>query len=216
MPKRVLVVDDDDNTRRFLTVALEENGYEAITAEDGDDGYKKIQESIPDLILLDVMMPKKTGFSLFKQLRRKEEYKDIPVIMLTGVAGVLEEDDAQAEGDTFESPFFDHFFGSTRYSFLRGLEKKNNFAFDLILSLGQELGNAHYDSHVPVVGAGMGCIRVLGDVLLVSLLLQRKSIHIRPQGHGPASGLTFEDSPQSSFGKGLDGDTDSFHEFAKN
>lgn len=105
MAKTVLVVDDDDNTRRFLTVALEENGYEAETAADGDEGYKKIQEMIPDLILLDVMMPKKTGFSLFKQLRRKEEFKDIPVIMLTGVAGVLEEDDAQADGDTFESPF---------------------------------------------------------------------------------------------------------------
>ena len=105
MPKRVLVVDDDENTRRFLTVALEENGYEAVTAEDGDDGYKKIEECIPDLILLDVMMPKKTGFSLFKQLRRKEEYKDIPVIMLTGVAEVLEEDESKASGDTFERPF---------------------------------------------------------------------------------------------------------------
>lgn len=105
MPKTVLVVDDDDNTRRFLTVALEENGYEAITAADGDEGLQRIQEAIPDLILLDVMMPKKTGFSLFKQMRRKDEFKDIPVIMLTGVAGVLEEEDAQAEGDTFESPF---------------------------------------------------------------------------------------------------------------
>ncbi len=105
MPKTVLVVDDDDNTRRFLTVALEENGYEAITAEDGDAGLKKLEEAIPDLILLDVMMPKKTGFSLFKLMRRKDEFKDIPVIMLTGVAGVLEEEDAQAEGDTFESPF---------------------------------------------------------------------------------------------------------------
>jgi len=118
MPKRVLVVDDDDNTRRFLTVALEENGYEAVTAEDGDDGYNKIQECIPDLILLDVMMPKKTGFSLFKQLRRKEEYKDIPIIMLTGVAGVLEEDDAQAEGDTFESPF-----DSLREGLRKGIKK---------------------------------------------------------------------------------------------
>jgi two-component system chemotaxis response regulator CheY len=105
MPKRVLVVDDDENTRRFLTVALRANGYEAVTAEDGDDGYNKIQESKPDLILLDVMMPKKTGFVLFKQLRRKEEYKDIPVIMLTGVAEVLEEDEAQADGETFERPF---------------------------------------------------------------------------------------------------------------
>ena len=89
MAKRVLVVDDDENTVRFLSVALEENGYEPITAYDGDQGYKRVEESKPDLILLDVMMPKKTGFSLFKQLRRKEEYKDIPVIMLTAVAGVL-------------------------------------------------------------------------------------------------------------------------------
>ena len=105
MPKRVLVVDDDENTRRFLSVALEANGYEAVTAEDGDDGFNKVQEAKPDLILLDVMMPKKTGFSLFKQLRRKEEFKDIPVIMLTAVAEVLEEDESQAEGETFERPF---------------------------------------------------------------------------------------------------------------
>jgi DNA-binding response OmpR family regulator len=118
MPKKVLVVDDDDNTRRFLTVALEENGYEAITAEDGDEGYRKVEEEIPDLILLDVMMPKKTGFSLFKQLRRKEEYKDIPIIMLTGVAGVLEEEDSLAEGDTFESPF-----DSLREGLRRGIAK---------------------------------------------------------------------------------------------
>ena len=118
MPKTVLVVDDDDNTRRFLTVALEENGYEAVTAADGDEGYQKIQEIMPDLILLDVMMPKKTGFSLFKQIRRKEEFKDIPVIMLTGVAGVLEEDDAQADGDTFESPF-----DSIREGLRRGIQK---------------------------------------------------------------------------------------------
>ena len=105
VPKTVLVVDDDENTRRFLSVALEENGFEAVTAEDGDDALKQIQVSIPDLILLDVMMPKKTGFSLFKQLRRKDEFKHIPVIMLTGVAGVLEEDLVAAESDTMESPF---------------------------------------------------------------------------------------------------------------
>jgi two-component system alkaline phosphatase synthesis response regulator PhoP len=105
MPKRVLVVDDDENTRRFLSVALEANGYQAVTAEDGDDGFHKVQEERPDLILLDVMMPKKTGFVLFKQLRRKEEFKDIPVIMLTAVAEVLEDDQSQAEGETTERPF---------------------------------------------------------------------------------------------------------------
>lgn len=105
MPKRVLVVDDDENTRRFLSVALEANGYEPLTAEDGDEGLKMIQADKPDLILLDVMMPKKTGFVLFKQLRRKDEYKDIPVIMLTAVAEVLEEDQTHAEGETTERPF---------------------------------------------------------------------------------------------------------------
>ncbi|MFC1530351.1 PleD family two-component system response regulator [Gemmatimonadota bacterium] len=105
MPKRVLVVDDDESTRRFLTVALEENGYETVTAEDGDDGFKKVQESPPDLILLDVMMPKKTGFTLFKQLRKTDEFKHIPVIMLTGVAEALEEDEERADGDTMESPY---------------------------------------------------------------------------------------------------------------
>jgi len=118
MPKRVLVVDDDENTRRFLSVALKANGYEADTAEDGDDGYRKIQESKPDLILLDVMMPKKTGFSLFKQLRRQEDTRDIPVIMLTAVAEVLEEDESQAEGESFERPF-----DSLRESLRKGIAK---------------------------------------------------------------------------------------------
>ena len=82
MSKRVLVVDDDENTVRFLSVALSENGYEPIQAYDGEEGLKKVQESKPDLILLDVMMPRKTGFVLFKQLRRNEDYKDIPVIIV--------------------------------------------------------------------------------------------------------------------------------------
>jgi CheY-like chemotaxis protein len=104
MAKKVLVVDDDENTVKFLTAALEENGYEVVPAYNGKDGLEKIQHDRPDLVLLDVMMPKKTGFVLFKQLRRDEQYKDLPVIMLTGVAEVLEDLDAQS-GDTAESPY---------------------------------------------------------------------------------------------------------------
>ncbi len=105
MPKKVLVVDDDENTVKFLSVALSENGYEPIGAFDGDEGLQRVEETNPDLILLDVMMPKRTGFVLFKQLRRNEKYKDIPVIMLTGVADVLEDDESQASDDTFERPY---------------------------------------------------------------------------------------------------------------
>ena len=105
MSKKVLVVDDDENTIRFLSVALRENGYEPITAYDGEEGFQRVEDSNPDLLVLDVMMPKRTGFVLFKQLRRNEKYKNIPVIMLTAVADVLEEDESQAGDDTFERPF---------------------------------------------------------------------------------------------------------------
>ena len=104
MAKKVLVVDDDLNTVKFLSAALEENGYIPIGAHNGKEGLEKIKTEKPDLVLLDVMMPKKTGFVLFKQLRRDENYKDIPVIMLTGVAEVLSDLDAQSE-DTHERPY---------------------------------------------------------------------------------------------------------------
>src|SRR4030042_3473137 len=104
MGKKVLVIDDDKNAVRFFSVALSENGYEPIVAYDGREGLEKIEEGEIDLIVLDVMMPRKTGFVLFKELKRKEEYKDIPILMLTGVAESLMELDAEKE-DTFERPY---------------------------------------------------------------------------------------------------------------
>ncbi|MFC2085005.1 PleD family two-component system response regulator [Bacteroidota bacterium] len=104
MAKKVLVVDDDINTVKFLTTALEENGYESLKAYNGREGLELIQNENPDLVLLDVMMPKKTGFTLIKQLRQNEKYKDLPVIMLTGVAEVLEDLDEESE-DTQARPY---------------------------------------------------------------------------------------------------------------
>jgi len=104
MAKKVMVIDDDKSIVKFLSVALQENGYEVSSAFDGEEGFEKVKGDKPDLIILDVMMPKRTGFVLFKQLRKSEEYKDIPVIMLTGVADSLSEQDSKKD-DTFESPF---------------------------------------------------------------------------------------------------------------
>jgi CheY-like chemotaxis protein len=104
MAKKVLVVDDDVNTVKFLTFALEMNGYDAVKAYNGKEGLEMIENENPDLVLLDAMMPKRTGFTLIKQLRRDEKYKDLPVIMLTGVAEVLEDLDADSS-ETEERPY---------------------------------------------------------------------------------------------------------------
>jgi CheY-like chemotaxis protein len=104
MSKQVLVIDDDRNAVRFLSVVLSENGYEPIAAYDGSEGLDRIKQSRPDLIVLDVMMPKKSGFVLFKQLKKDAQYRDIPVLMLTGVSGILEELESYKE-ETFEKPY---------------------------------------------------------------------------------------------------------------
>ena len=104
MGKKILVVDDDKSAVKFMSVMLQENGYEPVVAYDGREGLQKVQENQIDLIVLDVMMPKKTGFVLFKELKRKDEYKDIPVLMLTAVAASLSELDAK-EGAPDERPY---------------------------------------------------------------------------------------------------------------
>ncbi|NIO27749.1 MAG: response regulator [Candidatus Latescibacteria bacterium] len=104
MAKKVLVIDDDPNTVKFLSAVLSENGYDTIAAYDGREGLDKVKEATPDLIILDVMMPKKSGFVLFKQLKKDQDYRDIPILMLTGIAGVLEELEAKKE-EPDEKPF---------------------------------------------------------------------------------------------------------------
>ena len=104
MAKQVLVIDDNQNTVKYLSVVLSEHGYEPSSACDGEEGLEKIRQSKPDLITLDVMMPKKSGLTLFKILKKDEEFKDIPILMLTGVAGILEEQEAHKD-ETFEHPY---------------------------------------------------------------------------------------------------------------
>ncbi len=86
MAKRVLIVDDEPEAIDFATAVLEENGYLAISAEDGVEGMGKVKAEKPDLVLLDIMMPGKGGIAMYRDLRKDEETKDIPVIIITGVA----------------------------------------------------------------------------------------------------------------------------------
>jgi len=84
--KRILVVDDEPDIRDFISACLEDAGFEVETAFDGIDALEKIKESIPDLITLDLVMPRMSGRKLMSTLFEKEEWKKIPVIMITAHA----------------------------------------------------------------------------------------------------------------------------------
>lgn len=86
MAKKILVVDDEPEAIDYASAVLEENGYIAIGAEDGIEGIEKARVEKPDLVLLDIMMPGKGGIAMYRDLRMDEETKDIPVIIITGVA----------------------------------------------------------------------------------------------------------------------------------
>ena len=83
--KRVLVVDDDANLREVLVEKLSLSGIEAIGAEDGEIGLSKALEMHPEVILLDILMPKLSGWQVLSKLREDTWGKDVKVIMLTGI-----------------------------------------------------------------------------------------------------------------------------------
>ncbi|HUV59199.1 MAG TPA: response regulator [Desulfatiglandales bacterium] len=86
MAKKVLNVEDDADTRTFVSTVLEENGYIPIMAIDGAEGMKKVKEERPDLIILDILMPRESGIKMYHELKLDPNLKDIPVVMLSGVS----------------------------------------------------------------------------------------------------------------------------------
>ena len=84
--KTVLVVDDEADVRNFLKAALIESGFNVILAENGNIALEQIKKQIPDLISLDLVMPEKSGAKLYRELSKNNEWKKIPVIIVTGHA----------------------------------------------------------------------------------------------------------------------------------
>ena len=81
--KKILLVEDQADLIEMLKLSLEAIDYEIITAADGEEGLKKTRKESPNLILLDVMMPKMNGYQVCRELKKDEATKKIPVIMLT-------------------------------------------------------------------------------------------------------------------------------------
>jgi len=84
MPK-ILIVDDDTFLSGIYATKLDLEGFQVATAHDGEEGVKAAQKDKPDLILLDVLMPKLDGFEALKRLKADPNLKDVPVIMLTNL-----------------------------------------------------------------------------------------------------------------------------------
>jgi CheY-like chemotaxis protein len=83
---RVLIVDDEIEMRIFLSALFETNGYRPETSRDGRTGLQKAGEILPDLIILDVMMPGEGGVAMYQGLKRDERLRGIPVLVLSAVA----------------------------------------------------------------------------------------------------------------------------------
>ena len=87
MPEKILIVDDDPDMRDALTMILESRGYEIVTAQDGLEGLATLKAEKPDLMLLDLLMPKMDGFAVLKELQdgRWAKYRNIPIVILSSV-----------------------------------------------------------------------------------------------------------------------------------
>ena len=85
MSKKILVIDDEPDVVTFLTTLFEDNGFETESATDGIEGLEKVRSFKPDLITLDIIMPNKSGVGFYREVKKDEELKKIPVLVLSGV-----------------------------------------------------------------------------------------------------------------------------------
>lgn len=85
MKKRILVVDDEPDILKTTQYVLESEGYDVMTARDGEEGLKKMNTAKPDLLLLDLRLPGKSGFQIAKEIKDDLLYKDIPIIVFSAM-----------------------------------------------------------------------------------------------------------------------------------
>lgn len=84
--KKILIVDDEEDITKWLTLLFNESGYQTVTAANGSEGYDKAISEAPDIIILDISMPVESGVKMYRNLKESEKTSKIPVIMLTGVS----------------------------------------------------------------------------------------------------------------------------------
>ncbi len=89
--KTILIIDDEPDTFIYFSTLLEDNGYKTIGAENGDEGLERVKESAPDLITMDITMPKMSGVKAYRTLKEDDKTKAIPIIIITGISDDFKE-----------------------------------------------------------------------------------------------------------------------------
>ncbi|MBW2029541.1 MAG: response regulator [Deltaproteobacteria bacterium] len=88
MPKKILIVDDDPDNVSIISLIVEDNGYESVSAYTGKEGLEMAKKEKPDLITLDLIMPEQSGITMFQELKKDPELCNIPVVIISGASEV--------------------------------------------------------------------------------------------------------------------------------
>jgi len=87
MPKKIMIIDDEEDMRIYLETVFQKAGYATETAINGEDALARLDDITPDLITLDILMPQKSGLKFFQMLRNGTTTANVPVVVVSGVSG---------------------------------------------------------------------------------------------------------------------------------
>lgn len=170
--EKILVVDDEASIRRILETRLSMIGYEVVTAGDGEEAIAMFRDEIPDLVVLDVMMPKLDGYGVCQELRKES---DVPIIMLTALSDVADRITGLELGadDYVVKPFSPKELEARIRSVLRRVDRNNSSG---IPSSGvMHISNIRIDANKRQVYKGDERIRLTGMEFSLLELLVGKS-----------------------------------------
>lgn len=102
---KVLLVDDEEKLIVNVKIFLEMNGFAVVTASDGEEGLAKLKSEKPDIVVTDVMMPGMDGFTMLKEIRMNDQYRDIPIIMLTAKESISDLYELEGANEFLPKPF---------------------------------------------------------------------------------------------------------------
>ncbi|MEC4986093.1 MAG: response regulator transcription factor [Oscillatoria sp. PMC 1068.18] len=156
---KILVVDDEAAVRRILKTRLTMVGYDVLTAADGDEALEVFASALPDLVVLDVMMPRKDGYEVCQEMRK---YSDIPIILLTALGDVSDRITGLQFGadDYLVKPFSPKELEARISSILRRFFKKNTLNSNLPNSGVLEVGTLYVDANKRRVYLGNELVRL--------------------------------------------------------